>query len=307
MSKISFIYSDNREYNIQRSLSLIKGDIIAGLKKAKKIVVKPNCVVDNFQLAATHVDALKAVFDFIKPYSKNQITLAEGTGVGDTVEAFKNYDYFSLQETYGFTVVDLNNDEFEVIELIDKNEKVWKAQISKTVIESDYLISVSLPKTHNNVIYTGAVKNVAVGSLLRADEGFVTRVASKFGLGKNNKAMIHQGNWAINENIRRLATKININLAVLDGFAAMQGNGPATGGEMVPAHWAISSTDALSADILATKLMSINLDEIGYLSMLKEQKKPEEDPFIIGDNWRANIQKFKLHDNHARSKNWQKP
>jgi len=306
MSKISFIYSDDRVYNIQRALSLTKGDIISGLKKAKKIVVKPNCVVDNFQLAATHVDALRAVFDFIKPYSKNQITLAEGTGIGDTVEAFKNYDYFSLQETYGFSVVDLNNDEFEETELIDKNEKPWKAQVSKTILESDYLITVSPPKTHDSVVYTGAIKNVAVGSLLRPDSGFAARIASKFGIVKNNKAMIHQGNWAINENIRRLASKININLVVLDGFSSMQGNGPATSGEMVPTHWAIASTDALMADMLALKLMAIEIEDVGYLTMLEEQSKPEKEPFVIGDDWRAHIQKFKLHDNHSNNKNWRK-
>ncbi len=306
MSKISFIYSDDRTYNVQRSLSLTKGDIISGLKKAERIVVKPNCVVDNFQLASTHVDALHAVFEFIKPYARNQITLAEGTGVGDTVEAFKNYDYFSLQETYGFSVVDLNNDEFEEIELIDKNEKPWKAQISKTITESDYLISVSPPKTHNNVVYTGAIKNIAVGSLLRPDNGFTARVATRFGMGKNNKVMIHQGNWAINENIRRLASKIKIDLAVLDGFSSMQGNGPAAGGEMVPSHWAIASTDSLMADILALKLMGIEIEDVGYLTMLEEQNKPEKEPFIIGDDWRAHIQKFKMHENHSNSKNWQK-
>ncbi len=304
MSKISFIYSGNRVYNIQRSLSLIKSDVIVGLKKAKRVVVKPNCVVDNFQLAATHVDALRAVFDFIKPYVTNQITLAEGTGEGDTIEAFKNYDYFSLQESYGFTVVDLNKDEFDEIELFDKNGKPWKAQIAKTILDSDYLITVSPPKTHNDVVYTGSIKNVAVGSLLRPEGSFAARIASKFGIVKNNKAMIHQGNWAINKNIEKIASKIKINLAVLDGFTSMQGNGPVTGGIMVPTHWAISSNDALLADLQALKLMGINVDDVGYLSMLKKNNNPEEEPFVIGDNWREHIQKFKLHDNYQSIKNW---
>lgn len=303
MSKISFICSDNRSYNIQRSLSLIKSDIISGLKSAKSIVVKPNCVTDNIQLSATHVDALRAVFDFITPYTNRQITLAEGTGVGDTIEAFKNYNYFSLQERYGFSVVDLNKDEFDEIELINKNGKAWKAQMSKTILNSDFLISVSPPKTHDSVVYTGAIKNVSVGSLLRPEGSFAAKIASRFGIVKNNKAMIHQGNHAINENIRRLANKINISLSVLDGFASMQGNGPVHG-EMVPTHWAIASTDALLADLLALKLMSINIKDVGYLSMLSEDQNPENEPFVIGDNWRDRIMKFKLHNNYNIIKNW---
>ena len=120
MSKISFIKSDDRQYNIERSLSLIKGEIMKGLKRAQNVVVKPNCVVDNNKLATTNVDALDAVLEFIRPYVKGQIILAEGTGFGQTMTAFKNYGYLDLQEKYDFEIIDLNNDDFDIIKLFDK-------------------------------------------------------------------------------------------------------------------------------------------------------------------------------------------
>jgi len=304
MSKISFIQSNDRKYNVTRALSLIKSEIIHGLKNAKNIVVKPNCVVTDFQLAASHVDTLDAIFEFIAPFAKNQIILAEGSGVGETVNAFKNYNYFSIQEKYGFAFIDLNNDEFKTIELIDRHNKKWGAQVSKTILDADYLISVAVPKTHNEVVYTGAIKNIAVGSLLRPEGNFAARIATRFGMSRNNKAMIHQGYQAINRNLYTLAKKIEISLSVIDGYEAMQGDGPGHNGELVPAHWAMASSDALSADLAALRLMGIELNDVGYLSLLEQDLKPQE-PFIIGDNYRDSIKKFKMHSNFEKMRKWQ--
>jgi len=187
MAKISFIQSNNRKYNISRALSLIKSEVISGIKNAKYVVIKPNRIVTDYQLATTHVEALDALLEYIYPYVKNQIVLAEGTGIGETVDAFKNYGYFSIQEKYGFAFTDLNKDEFETVELFDRNNKKWPAQVSKTILNSDYLISITPPKTHNEVVYTGAIKDVAVGSLLRPEGSFAARIASKFCIVRNNK------------------------------------------------------------------------------------------------------------------------
>lgn len=303
VSKISFIKSDNRKYNVSRALSLIKSEIISGIKNAKNIVIKPNCVVTDFQLAATHVDTLDAIFEFISPYTKNQIILAEGSGVGETVEAFKNYNYFSIQEKYGFAFIDLNRDDFENINLIDRNGKIWSAQVSRTILDADYIISVTVPKTHNEVVYTGVIKNIAVGSLLRPEGSFAARIASRFGIVRNNKAMIHQGYHALNQNIKTLSDKIPISLAVLDGFESMQGDGPAHSGELMPTHWAAASSDPFALDLLALELMGINLDDVGYLSMLNRDIKFDE-PFIIGDNWRESIKKFKMHSDFEKIRKW---
>jgi uncharacterized protein (DUF362 family) len=303
MAKVAFIKSDDRKYNIARSLSLIKGEIIAGLKNAKCIVVKPNCIVEDFQLASTHVDALESLLEFISPYSKQQIIVAEGTGIGDTMTAFKNYKYFSLQERYGFAVVDLNTDETVPVDIFDKNGKKIQIQMAKTVKESDYLISICPPKTHDSVVYTGAIKNVAVGSLHRPSDTFSGGIVSRLGFRRNCKASIHQGYKYININIKTLAMNKIPNLAILDGYTAMQADGPAHGGEMVPTHWAIASSDPLSADILACQLMGIDLSDVGYLSLLADERKQVE-PFVIGDDWRTNILKFKMHSEFEKMRKW---
>ncbi|MFA4996262.1 MAG: DUF362 domain-containing protein [Patescibacteria group bacterium] len=300
MSKISFIKSGDRKYNIDRCLSLIKSEITSGLKNAKRVVVKTSCVTDNVRLAATHAEALDAVLDFIKPYVKRQITLAEGVGVGDTLTAFKNFDYLRLQEKYDFSIVDLNTDDYGTIPLINSRGKKWNGQVAKTILNSDYLISVSPPKTHDAAIYTGAVENIAVGSLLRSIPT-MSKAMNKFkeslGLPKNNKVLIHQGAKAINENIRTIYEKIPLKLAVLDAFEAMEGNGPVNG-HMVPAHFAIASSDPIAADWLACRLMGIDIKDVEYLTLLGAG---QDENFVIGDDWEKNIMKFKLHSNFEKN------
>jgi len=307
MSKVSFIKSDDRKYNIERCLSLLKSEIVSGVKDAKNIVIKPNCVSDKVKLASTNKEAIDAVLEFIKPYTNAQITLAEGSGIGNTIDAFKNFGYLELQEKYDFTIVDLNSDEFETVPLLLKNGKTWQAQVAKTIINSDYLISVSPPKTHNEVVYSGAIKNVSVGALLRRISTFskyINQFNESIGLPKNSKALIHQGPKITNENIKRIYSKIPLKLAVLDGYEAMQGDGPIDG-DMVPAHWAIASTDPLAAEFLACQLMGIDIDDVGYLSLLNTNEDAED--FIVGDDWKKNIIKFKMHSNFEEIKQWNSP
>ena len=296
MSKVSFIKSDDRRYNIERCLSLIKSEIISGLKNASSVVVKPSCLTDNIRGAATSKDALAAVLSFIKPYVKGQITLAEGVSKGDTLTAFTNFDYLSLQEKYDFSIVDLNLDEYDKIPLIDNRGKIWAGQIAKTITRSDYLISISSPKTHSSTMYGGVIENIAIGSLIRSNSTFskpMNRLRSSFGFPKNNKALVYQGERATNENIKRVLEEAPIRLAVLDAFEAMEGDGPING-NMVPAHFAVASSDAVAADSLACKLMNIDPKNVGYLTF---PDASHTENFVVGDDWKKNIMKFKLPSN----------
>lgn len=300
MSKVAFIQSDERSYNIERSLSLIKSEIIAGLREAKNIVIKPNCVSDSVALAATHADALEAVLGFIRPYVQSQITLAEGTGIGTTLNAFKNFGYLDLQNRYDFAIIDLNTDDFDLVELVDRRGRPWQAQVAKTLLRSDYLISVSPPKTHNVVVYTGAVKNVAVGGLLRRRESVLGRLANILGAEGNDKVRIHQGLRSTNENIRRLYEKIPLKLAVIDGFEAMEGDGPIEG-KPVHSHFALASSDPLAADWLACQLMEIKTSDVGYLALLRAK---EEEHLIIGDDWQKAVKPFQMHKDFEKIRHW---
>lgn len=279
MIKLSFISSDDRRYNTERCLSLIKTEITNEIKNANRIVIKTSCLTENAQLGSTHFDALDEVLKFIKPHAKSQIVLADGTAIGDTINAFKNYNFFKLQDKYDLTFVDLNNDDFETVKL-NVQDSIVEVKIAKTIIESDYLISVSPAKTHNIIGFVGGIYNSTIPAIFKvpAKNGFFGK--------KELPDKFLQDKDALNTNILKLLERIKLKLSVLDCFELMQGDGPLHG-EMVPAHFTIVSTNGFAADWLATQVCSFDIQSVSYLNELN--KLANDDFFVVGDNWQKHI------------------
>ena len=135
-------------------------------------------------------------------------------------------------------------------------------------------------KTHDTVVVTLAVKNMAVGSIV----------------GKDKKA-IHQGVRKTNMNIAGLAGLVWPDLAVIDGFEGMEGDGP-TGGDPVLLNLAIASVDALAADRVACEIMGIDFQSVGYLHYCADRGLGEADLKkinVLGERVQACIRPFRLH------------
>ena len=91
-------------------------------------------------------------------------------GEGGREDGFENYNYYRLQDDYDVDFLDLNRDEFIEVEGVDSQLNSLKFRLSRTVIDSDYRISVAVAKTHNCVITTLSTKNIVVGSLVNNDQ-----------------------------------------------------------------------------------------------------------------------------------------
>jgi len=282
MSKISLIKGEERYENVLESLEKIKEDI--KVEDKKKIVIKPNLLSPKNQLASTHVDAVRAVLDFLKPFNK-KIIIAEGSPK-DTYSAFENLGYFKLGDEYNVEFVDLNDDDFEEFKILAKDFSPLKIKIAKTILESDYRISVCVPKTHNEVIATLSLKNMLVGSLI-------------------NKSDIHQGIKVTNLNLSKLAEIIPPHLSVVDGFRGMEGEGPSNG-DPVEMKVALSGSDFLKVDTVACFLMGIDVSKVGYLNYCtKKRKEKLELGDIKGNAPLKEVKKeFKLHSDYKRQLNW---
>ncbi|MFO7698243.1 MAG: DUF362 domain-containing protein, partial [Anaerolineae bacterium] len=243
MSRVALIHGDDRARNITVALQAIGDEI--DLAGKQRIVVKPNFVSVSRPLSATHVDATRAVIAFLHAHGARNITLAEGPSAGPLAEGLENYGYGPLIEEYGLRVVDLNKDDTLPVELLDAHLRPKTIRVSRTVLESDYRVSVGPPKTHDEVMITMSLKNYAVGSVV-------------------GKRSIHEGYQAINLNIYRLARVTAPHLAVIDGYVGMEGAGP-TRGTAVDWRIAVASTDALAADCLTARMMGYDPHEVGYL------------------------------------------
>jgi uncharacterized protein (DUF362 family) len=236
-----------------KALRLIEDKIVEGLKGKTKVLLKPNFVSTNVQLAATHVDSVRAVLEILSRHYDGEVTLGEGPSLGSLDDAIKNFGYDALVKEYDMKVVDLNKDKYLELDGVDSYLKPIKFKVSKTLLESDFLISVAKPKTHDTVIATLSIKNVVVGSLVSVDE----------------KEKIHQGYKAININLARLGQRCMPDLAVVDGFIGMEGDGP-VGGDPVQLGVASASLCPVSLDAVMAKIMGFEPLDIGYLFHLDE-------------------------------------
>jgi len=199
-----------------------------------------------------------------------------------------------LQKKYKIELCDLSKDKVVPVKIYSKTlKKDLKQHVFKTFLDSDFIISVGPPKTHDSVIVTLSLKNIVIGGL-----------AEKYKTGKEN---FHQGPKALNLSIARLAKVIHPDLSVIDGFVSMEGNGP-TNGEIVNTKLALVSLDFLAADSLMTRIMGFDPEEIGYLhycGKLNLGKMKLSDLKILGNtNWQKNIRKFKPHLTYFLQKRW---
>lgn len=253
--KVGLSSEKDRYQTVFRALDYIFADItpkIYALNPEKDyIILKPNCIDTKKEAAVTHVDALTAVLDFIQPIWQGRVILAEGAGMGNTMEAFKNFKYLGLKNMFpNLEFLDLNYANSICVEAFDHDLKPMQIKISNTIAEAPLRISVGPPKTHDNVIVTLSIKNMAVGSILKED-----------------KMSIHQGVKAINRTIAAINQYTFPHLSVIDGWTAMQGNGPVDG-EKIETRFAVGSTNCLAADVLTTQIMGFNPIQIGYLNYL---------------------------------------
>ncbi len=85
-----------------------------------------------------------------------------------------------------------------------------------------------------------------------------------------DKKTVHQGVKRTNLIIADLARCVQVDLAVIDGFEGMEGDGP-TSGDPVHLGIGIASIDALAADRVACEIMGVNFYNVGYLHCCAEQ------------------------------------
>ena len=284
-SQVALIKGDNRYDNIAQALGLIEGDV--DLSDKKRILIKPNFVSTRWQLAATHVDAVRAVLDWLRPRYDAPITIGEGAAGSDTFDGYRNFGYLNLAEEHSVRFVDLNQDQWAPVQIYDRRLRPMGVRVARTALESDFRISVGPPKTHDAVIVTLSLKNMVMGSLVRGRGGgffqklgqllpdqvtnsvLAEKVKSCLSIvNRSDKFVIHQGYHGLNLNLYTLAKVIAPHLSVIDGFVGMEGSGPSRG-DPVDLRVAVVSTDFLAADTVATLLMGFDPDDVGYLHYCK--------------------------------------
>ena len=300
MGQVAFVYGSSRYDIVRNALSLVAEEVREALRGRSEILIKPNFVSNSRQLAATHVDAVRAYLDFIRDFYRGSILIAEGSGFGHTRRGFRHYGYLHLEQHYGVRLIDLNREAETVeIEILDNNFRPFPIHLNRRMVEAECIISIAPMKTHNEVVATLSIKNVLMCTPIRGKN--TLELLGSWMLPrifKNYRAAVHQGYPAINVNLRTLMDYVYPDFAIVDGFKAMEGNGPCSG-DPVDMRVACVSKDALACDVLAAHLMGFDLNQIGYLYYAHRDHLGEGDLSrieVVGDEPARYRRPFRGHD-----------
>ncbi len=335
MTKVALVKGASRSQNIHDALSLIREEVKESIKGRKKVLIKPNLTAIDNICANTNIKAVEVVIDFINSLGNMEIIVGESSGSAyydgkTTWDVFKYCGYDKLEKYPNVELMDLDKvkDYTKIpVKTIHGNDE---AKIIKP--PCDYSISLAIPKTHDYAIATLSLKNM-MGLVAKEDKlkihgitnkeenvGTIARLVLRkiehrlhcFSPQYKNtvksmlkdKKIYKQNVHLINKNLCTLIKQTKPNLAIIDGYYGMEGDGPIYG-EIIKHGIAIASLDAVKADVVASICMGFNPKEIGYLNYCALEKLGSiviDD--IIGVSPQEARIKYKPHRLYEYQKDW---
>ena len=105
-SRVSLARSEDHYNGVKKSLEPFKQSTISALSGISSVVIKINLVItrtprysEGVELATTPIEACRSFIDFILPFYKGRIVIAEGTTWGDTKDGFDFYGFTRLSRS----------------------------------------------------------------------------------------------------------------------------------------------------------------------------------------------------------------
>lgn len=309
-SPVVLTHGEDHADIIFQSLVPLK-DRIAQAIGEKLVIIKPNFVAMDRELAATPAQSLEGILEFLKSIGKlKNVIVAESAANGPTLEGFSNYGYDVVARKYGVKLVDLDRSEIDIVFAVDqKDMRPHPIRVAKLLLDREnFVISAAKFKTHDRVVATLSLKNIVVVVPIK-DEGFRWGPQSKPG-AVNDKPLMHgNGFHGLQYNLYDMASKLRPDLAVIDGFVGMEGNGP-VGGTPVDHRVAVASLDWVAADRVAVALMGIDLAKMGYLNYCGAAGLGQTDLAkieVIGERIADHVRTYKLATNINDQLKWMQP
>ena len=232
----------------------------AGLHGKQKIFVKPNMSHPEYVPGVVTSPALLRELVGLLRDDNEEVIVGESNGFNYSCRsAFKKTGIENAVKKAGGTVIDLSEDKLVKVKFQRNNSHVKKLFLPKTVLEADAIVDLALMKTHEWAIYSGAIKNL-------------------FGCVPSNKRIyLHP---YLSEVFYRLYTILKPQLTVMDARVAIEGNGP-TKGNPVKMDLMLTSNCALATDVVAAKIMGLNVEEISYLNYIARKTNLHDDAITV--------------------------
>jgi uncharacterized protein (DUF362 family) len=248
-SRVAILHA--QQYSQQLDQILAAGLSLFPIKvTGKAVVLKPN-LVDYIHGNAinTHPLLVLAAAESFRRLGAKSVLVAEGPGhQRDTqlVLAQSGYERSLHDERIRF--VDLNRDELIRTPLRASYTGMKHLWLPRTVLESDFLVSMPKIKTHHWSGVTLSMKNM-----------FGVVPGARYGWPKN---ILH---WkGIQESILDLCATVPVRFVIADGIVAMEGNGPLNGTPRLLGRIVLAD-DPVAADATCARLMGFEPDRITHI------------------------------------------
>jgi uncharacterized protein (DUF362 family) len=209
------------------------------------------------------------------------VVIGEGAGAGydfsganSTEEAFRVSGTAEVAERLGVEIRNLNRDDFEEIEIEDAY-RMDKVRISKTALESDFIISVPVFKTHIRTFVSLGLKNMK--GVIPGEE---KRKTHRLGLDMG---------------IADLNSVIRPDFTVIDGLVGIEGWWEYPD-DMVPWGILAAGSDAAAVDTVGTCLMGFDPRQIMHLDYFAQKQGLSldlEDIEVVGESIEGQRKSFK--------------
>ena len=278
----------------------------------RQVIVKvnsPQLTMDYINYS-THVDELRAILDFLKPIHDRRILVSEGAISNARVfESYENYGYMPLADRYNIEFIDANEQPTTTVFIHQARQYPTPIEVNYSYLDPNvYLISAAVLKTHNCVVGTFSLKNVVMGAPLY-------RFWQESSPDRDDKQKMHGGSGLpepasgrdLSYNLFTLARAgIRPDLAVVDGFHGIEGNGP-WNGDVIDHRVAVVSTDFVAADRVCTELAGIDPFYMKYVEWCGGAGMGNfdmENISIDGPDYRDHVIPYRLNNNIDNQVAW---
>jgi uncharacterized protein (DUF362 family) len=242
---------DAVEYSEKIEALLMDGLRLFHLKVlGKTVLLKPNLVEDLPEPVNTNSVLIGAAARCFLRLGAARVTIGEGPGhQRDTelvVQATGLQPHLADRK---MEFVDLNRDELKRVPLKANYSGLHELWLPRTVLASDFVVSMPKMKTHHWAGVTLSLKNM-----------FGIVPGMKYGWPKN---VLH---WSgIHETILDICASVPIHFVIADGITAMEGNGPLQGNAR-ELRKIVLADDPVAADATCARLMGFNPQQVRHLS-----------------------------------------
>ncbi len=218
-------------------------DRLPGNKDAR-VVLKPNLNNDLVALVGNCSDlrVLCSLIEGLLNRGYRNLVLCDGSNVGVDrrgIDSFKRLRVDKLSDRYGIEILDLNQDDGLRVALHAGSRPL----IARTILESDFLISIPKVKTHCEAGLSCAMKNwvgIARGQ---------------------HKREMHRD---LGRNIFAINEAVLPDLILVDGLIGMEGNGPGDGDPFCFGRLVVSDNAFLN-DLVVCRLVDMPVGSVPYL------------------------------------------